>query len=149
MTHEESNNIASVLAGLLVNIYVIIKLSNLFADGSLDGPDRFMVWARAMLWVIPVGILVVIICVILMNIIAAVAQRDENPSFIVDERDKAIEVYGMRFTQVGISVAFIGGLIALAMDVDPLYAMIGMFFGFSLGDLIGGLAKMARYRWGL
>ena len=30
MSHEERNNIASLIAGLLINIYVIIKLSNMF-----------------------------------------------------------------------------------------------------------------------
>ena len=146
MSHEERNNIASIIAGLLVNIYVINKLSNLFADGSLDGPDALMVWARAMLWAIPVGVIVVIICVILFSIVFAIATGEENPSFVVDERDEAIKILGLRFNMVIISVAFIGGMIGLALGYAPLYVFIGMFFGFSIGDLIGNFAKLIRYR---
>lgn len=146
MSHEERNNIASLIAGLLVNIYIINKLSNLFADGRLDGPDALMIWARAMLWAIPIGIITVIICVILFSIIFAIATGEGNPSFVVDERDEAIKIFGMRFTMVVVSAAFIGGIVALAMGYAPLYVFIGMFFGFSLGDMIGNFAKLIRYR---
>ena len=146
MSHEERNNIASLIAGLLVNIYIINKLSNLFADGRLDGPDALMIWARAMLWAIPIGIITVIICVILFSIIFAIATGEGNPSFVVDERDEAIKIFGMRFTMVVVSAAFIGGIVALAMGYAPLYVFIGMFFGFSLGDMIGNFAKLVRYR---
>ncbi len=147
MSHEERNNIASIVAGLLVNIYVIGKLSNMFADGRLDGPDAAMVWARAMLWVIPIGIAVVIICMILFSVLFAIAERDPNPSFVVDERDKAIKAFGMQFTMVVTSIAFISGMVALAFSIKPLFVFIGMFFGFSFGDLIGSFAKLTRYRY--
>lgn len=146
MSHEERNTLASLVAGLLVNGYVILKLSNMFADGRLDGPDALAVWARAMLWVIPVGIIVVIICVILANILFAIITNDPNPEMLVDERDRAIQNIGLRFTAVGTSIGFIGGLIALAMGTAPLYVLIGMFFSFSLGDLAGNFAKMVKYR---
>lgn len=146
MSHEERNNIASLIAGLLINIYVIIKLSNMFESGRLDGPDAMMIWARAMLWVIPIGILTVIICIILFSILFAIAERDGNPSFIVDERDEAIKTFGMRFTMVVTSIGFVAGLVALAFGAAPLYVFIGMFFAFSLGDLIGNSAKLIRYR---
>lgn len=147
MSHEERNNIASIVAGLLVNIYIISRLANLFSDGRLDGPDAVMVWARAILWAIPIGIATVIICVILFNILFAIAERDPNPSFVVDERDQQIKVLGMQFTMVIVSIAFIGGVAALAMGAETLHVLIGMFFGFSLGDLIGNFAKLIRYRY--
>ena len=149
MTHEERNNIASIVAGILVNIYVIAKLSDMFAEGRFDGPDALMVWARAMLWVIPIGIGVVIICVILFSIVFAIAEGNGNPSFVVDERDKAIQVLGMRFTMVVVSIGFVGGIIALAIGIAPLLVFIGLFFAFSAGDLIGNFAKLVRYRFDL
>jgi len=146
MSHEERNNIASLIAGLLVNIYVIIKLSTMFEAGRLAGPDAMMIWARAMLWVIPIGILTVIICIILFSILFAIAERDGSPSFVVDERDRAIKTFGLHFTVVATSVGFVGALVALAFGTAPLYVFIGMFFAFSLGDLIGNAAKLIRYR---
>lgn len=146
MSHEERNTIASLIAGLLVNIYVITKLANMFEDGRLSGPDALMVWARAMLWVIPVGILTVIVCVILANIIAAIIANEPKPTFIVDERDRAIQNIGLRFTAVVTSIGFIGGMVGLAAGAQPLYVLIGMFFAFSVGDLIGNFAKIVKYR---
>ncbi|MEE9387948.1 MAG: hypothetical protein V3U96_05010 [Paracoccaceae bacterium] len=147
MSHEERNNIASLLAGLLVNIYIISRLANLYSDGSLNGADSIMVWARAILWAIPIGIATVIICIILFNILFAIAERDPKPSFVVDERDQAIKSYGMHFTMVIVSIAFFGGVVALAFGANTLHVLIAMFFGFSLGDLIGNFAKLIRYRY--
>lgn len=148
MTHEERNNLAAIIASLLINIYVIMRLTSLFESGRLDGPDAIMIWARAMLWVIPIGILLVIGLTILVNILAAIAANDPNPSFIVDERDKAISNFGMKITGVVLSIGFIAAMIALAVGVEPLYALIGMYFGFSAGDLAGNIGKMMRYRRG-
>jgi hypothetical protein len=146
MSHEERNTIASLLSGLLINLYVISKLSNMFADGRLDGPDALIVWARAMLWVIPVGIVVVIIFVIIANIVFAIITNDPDPSFLVDERDRSIQNIGLRFSMVGVTIGFIGGMIALAAGVQALYVFIGMFFALSLGDVLGNFAKVVKYR---
>ena len=148
MSHEERNTVAGIMANLIINIYVIIKLTNMFGDGRLDGPDAIMLWARAMLWIIPIGIAVMIAMTILFNILHAIATNEPNPSFLVDERDKAISNFGMKITVVVISIAFIGGMVALAFGISPLYALIGMYFGFSAGDLFANFGKLFRYRRG-
>lgn len=148
MTHEERNTAAGLIAGILVNIWVIWRLSNLFADGRLDGPDAVMIWARAMLWVIPVGIALVIAATIAFNILHAIATNEARPSFLVDERDKLISNFGMKVTMVVTSIGFIGMIVALAMGVSALAALIGMWFSFAAGSFAGDLAKMARYRMG-
>jgi len=146
MSHEEKNTIANLVAGLLVNVYVVFKLSNMFASGRLDGPDALMIWARAMLWVIPVGIVTATICVILANIIFAIVTNDPKPSFLVDERDRFIQNIGWRFTAIATSAGFIGAMVALAAGFAPLYVLIGMFFAFSMGDVVGNIAKIVKYR---
>ena len=95
MTHEERNTVSAIFASLLVNLYVIFKLMAMFEDGRLAGDDAVMVWARAMLWVIPIGIALVIATMILFNILHAIATGTESPSFLVDERDKIIPPSGM------------------------------------------------------
>ena len=141
MSHEERNTVAALLSGILVNIYVIIKLRRMFDDGRLAGDDAVQVWAQAMLWVIPVGIALVIISTILFNILYAIATNTENPSFLTDERDHAISGFGMKVTLIVTSIGFIGLIIALAMGTEVLTALIGMWFAFAAGSLVGDLSK--------
>ena len=148
MTREERNTVSAIFASLLVNLYVIFKLMAMFEDGRLAGDDAVMVWARAMLWVIPIGIALVIATMILFNILHAIATGTESPSFLVDERDKIISNFGMKVTAIVVSIGFIGAVIALAIGITPLSALIAMWFGFSAGDLAGKAAMMIRYRMG-
>ena len=148
MTHEERNTVSAIFASLLVNLYVIFKLMAMFEDGRLAGDDAVMIWARAMLWVIPIGIALVIATTILFNILHAIATGTASPSFLVDERDKIIPNFGMKVTGIVLSIGFIGAVIALAIGIAPLSAFIAMWFGFAAGDLAGNLAKMIRYRMG-
>ncbi len=150
MTHEERNTVSEIFASLLVNLYVIFKLMAMFEDGRLAGDDAVMIWARAMLWVIPIGIALVIATTILFNILhaIAIATGTASPSFLVDERDKIISNFGMKVTGIVLSIGFIGAVIALANGIAPLSAFIAMWFGFAAGDLAGNLAKMIRYRMG-
>lgn len=146
MSQEERNTVVGILANLIVNGYVILKLMAMFGDGRLGGDDAIMIWARAMLWVIPIGIALAIGLTILFNIGFAIVTLDENPSFVVDERDRAIKTFGMKVALVVVSAAFIGAIIALAVGTAPLTALIGMYFGMSAGDLFGNIAKLVRYR---
>ena len=148
MSHEERNTVAGIIAGILVNIWVIIRLQNLFADGRLSGDDAIKIWAQSMLWVIPVAIAFMIATTILFSIFHAIATNDAKPSFVVDERDHAISRFGMQVTMIATSVGFIGMIIALAMGVATLTVLIGVWFAFAIGSLAGDLAKLARYRRG-
>ena len=132
----------------MVNLYVVFKLIQMFDDGRLTGDDAIMIWARAMLWVIPIGIVIVIVLTIAVNIHHAIATGDEKPSFLVDEWDKSISNFGMKVTMVIASIFFIGVMIALAMGLSPLIGFIALYFGYSAGDMGGNLAKMVRYRFG-
>lgn len=149
MSHEERNTVAQLLAGLMINIYVIVKLRNMFADGRLAGDETIQVWAQAMLWVIPIGIAAVIATTILFNIAHAIATGTEKPSFLTDERDHAISGFGMQVTMVVTSIGVIGMVIALAMGVQTLKALIGMWFAFAAGSLLGDIGKLIRYRGGM
>ena len=148
MSHEERNTVAGLIAGILVNAWVILKLRRMFADGRLGGDDAVQVWAQAMLWVIPVGIALVIVVTILFNIAHAIATNEPKPSFVVDERDHAISGFGMKVTMIITSVGIIGMIVALAMGVATLTALIAMWFAFALGSFIGDAAKVVRYRRG-
>ena len=99
-----------------------------------------------MVWVIPVGIAVVIVLTIGFNILYAIATNNPDPSFLTDERDHAIQGFGMKVTLIVASIGFMGMVIALALGTPILTALIGLWFAFSAGSLLGDLGKLARYR---
>lgn len=148
MNHKEQTVIAGIIANILVNTYVIIKLNSMFANDQLSGPDAISVWAMAMIWVIPFGIVLVIVLTILSSITVAIITRNPSPSLVVDERDEAFETISLKVSLFVVSSIFIIGLIGLAMGIRPLYILITFYFGYSAGDIIGGFVQMYKYRVG-
>ncbi len=111
MVYQDRNNIVSIVVGLAVNFYIISRLIDLNAAGAFDAPDAVNVWARTVVWVIPIAIAATIAGTIIFNIGYAIATGNENPSFVVDERDKNFETRGhvavMIFAAFGIVAAII------------------------------------------
>lgn len=149
MSHTERTTIVSILASLLINGYVIVRLIGLYGDGSLDGPDAIMVWARMTVWAIGVGIVLTIVMMIASSILVAIATRDEDPDFTVDERDKVFEIRGNSATMFCAAIGFVGSLIALAIGWAPLTVFVMIYFSFAIGSLAGDLVKIASYRAGI
>lgn len=148
MSHEERNNIVAILVNLATNAYVITRLRSLWSTGAFDGPDALMIWARAILWVVPIAIGGTIVLTILANILFAIATLDENPDFTVDERDRMFQLRGMAVTMVVASFGFLGCLVALAVGWEALIVFTLLYVAFSAGDLIGNLVKLVSYRIG-
>jgi len=148
MSHQEKNNIVSIICNLLINGFVILKLNAMFGDGSLSGPDAPMVWARMVIWVIPASIVLLIALTILSSIVVAIIERDPKPDFTVDERDKLFDIRGMGATMAVVAAGFIGSIIALAVGWQPLTVFIMIYFSFALGSIVGDLVKFLSYRYG-
>ena len=149
MSHTETNTIIGILTSLMINAYVIIQMIGMHESGALAGPDATQVWARMILWAIAGGIVLTIVLTIAANILVAIATRDENPDFTVDERDKVFEIRGNSMTMFFAAIGFVGSLIALAIGTDALTVFIMIYFSFALGSLAGDLVKIASYRAGI
>lgn len=149
MSHEERNTLVAILVNLSMAGWMTWRIAAMQGAGRFDGPDGLAVWARTVLWVIPVGIVVTIAAVILFNIVFAIATRDENPSFVTDERDRLIGIQGMRVTLVVASAGFLGALVALALGTGAFAVLNAILASFAAGDLLGSLAKLRLYRRGL
>ncbi len=149
MTFEERNNLAGLLAGIVVISLYVWRISGQHALGVYAGPDGLTIWARDTLWMIAIGVGIAILATILTAILYAIVTGDPKPSMIVDERDRWIKIWGMRVTMVVMSLGLIAGLFALAFGWS-LFAVLNIFLaGFSLGDMVGNLTKLGLYRFGL
>lgn len=148
MSYEERNTLVGIIVNLITTSYMIMRLRQLRASGALEAPDAVQVWAQAFLWVVPIAIGATIALVILFNIVFAIATRDENPDFTVDERDKVFQMRGMATTMIVASFGFLGAMIGLALGWAPVTGLIVIYFSYAAGDMAGNLFKLFNYRVG-
>ena len=149
MTHEERNNLVSIFVGLFVIGYLSFRIWTKYEAGIFDGPDGLMLWARTVLWAIPLGIGLMIVALIVTTIIHAILTNNSKPNFIVDERDKLIGRYGMIVTMSVASGGFILGIVFLAMGYSAFAVLNIMFYGFAGADFAGNLTKQILWRRGM
>jgi hypothetical protein len=149
MPYQERNIVVAIFTNLVIVIYFALRIYGMFQDGQFDGAGGLMLWARTILWMIPVSIVATIIATILFNIFYAILTNQPKPSFVVDERDRAIEITGMKVTVVVISAGFMAAMVALAFGWTAFIVFNVILFSFAMADLGGNLVKLTMYRFGL
>jgi len=146
MTYEERNTCVAILISLMVNTWIAIKLYNLHQSGVLVSDTGLLQFARTVLWAIPASIVLTIVLVVLFNILFAIATRQSDPDFTVDERDQQFKVRGLTATTFIASAGFIIALVHLAIGYSSIFAFLVIYAGFALGDFVGNVIKLASYR---
>lgn len=144
MATEERNIFINLLGEVLVNLYFAYLVWQMFGAGLAGAPDAVQVWARTVIWIIPVGIGAGIVLTVLGRILGAVI--DQDAAVHLDERDRSIQIKGMAVTMVVAALAFIATLSALAAGTSALTGLNILFFGFGLAAMVGDLSKLVMYR---
>ena len=148
MTQHQKSAVAALIGTILVIVIYSAIVFPLYAQGRFDGPEGARAIGVAILLLIAGGIVVNIVANILFSILHAIATNEPKPSFLVDERDKAIELRGLRLYFIVVGVAFVLSMGALALD-QPLFLVFNlMVFGFSLGDIASNVLKLVIHRRG-
>lgn len=135
MTHLQRNNVAAILSTLLVFGIYALRLPGQIASGRFDGPDGFAELGGSVLWLIGTGIVVTIVVTILTSIIYAIATNQPKPSFVIDERDRLIELRGVKVMAMASGISFVFAMMALALGYSPFSAFHIIIFGFAFGSL--------------
>jgi len=144
MSPQERASIVGLLSGLLLNTYVTVRLWLLFGDGALSGDDAPMIWAQAIVWVIPAAFA---ICIGSHIVFTMTAKKSGRPN-IVDERDQQFQNRAMAVLVVAVAVGFMGMIIALALGVSTVIALTVMYASVAIGDITGNAVRIASYRVG-
>lgn len=144
MSSQERASVVAIITSLLLNSYVIVRLVQLFGAGALSGEDAPMVWARAVVWVIPAAIALTII----LNCLFAMASKDRNQKNIVDERDRQFQLRGLYITLISIGIGFMTMIVALAFGWSAVAGLTLLFASCAAGDLIGNAVRLGSYRIG-
>ena len=147
MSFEERNTWLGLVVGLGVLWWIGSTVRDAWQAGLYDGPDGLTVWARDVIWVIPVGVGIMIAAVILMHIAYGILTGGKIDG-LTDERDRHIGLWGLRVTLGILSVVFIAALAGLAWGWTPLLAFNVLLLGFWGGSFVGDLVKVLIYRLG-
>lgn len=148
MSHQVKTIVVSIAINLLLLLYFSVRFSNMFAAGLFDGPDGSALLGQTILTLIGAGIVLNIVGHIGFSILHAIVTNTPKPSFIVDERDRAIERKGDRIGHFITGAGLILSMVLLATGTGPLPVIVVITFAFVIGDLIGNIAKLGIYGTG-
>ena len=153
MSHEEKNTVLQIIIGTAINIWLILEIKQLYSKGFMEGPTAIQIWAETVFWIIIIaivaGIGLTVIGTVIFSIIEKVIFGEADYNFIVDERDKVIASTGDKISLSIIGAGFIILILGLKFGYKTIDCIVLLMFCFSLGGLVGEIAKLTRYRMSL
>ncbi len=145
----EVKNIYAGFASMIIifSIYFSVVI-RMYGEGRFEGPEGMALLGKMILVLMAGGIVLHILMVILANILLAILQNDPEPSFVVDERDKLIELRGLRVSYYIFGAGYVVAMIALAMGVAAFWVFNLLLVFCALSALTEGVVKLVLYRRG-
>lgn len=165
MSYQERRTIVSLISGVMLVAAYCIYAFGRYSSGAVDaGNMKF--WAGSMLIFIGIGIVasivIQIVFHILMSISIAIQQkmRDQQcddkdieksigAEMVEDEMDKLIGLKSMQFSFIFAGIGFIAALASLVLGYSAAVMLNILFFSFSGGSLLEGIAQLYFYRIGV
>jgi hypothetical protein len=139
MTYEERTTWAQLLVAIVGTLaYVVIVLSK-----AAGGPLVDVAYQSTMLWVIGLSI----VAVILLSITFTIASGERI--FRSDQRDKEISAFGTRMGQAWIVIGALAAMLMAMAEWDWFWIANSIYFGFVIGAMFEGVAKVVAYRRGI
>lgn len=150
MSHEEKNTLLQIIIGVIINIWIVIEVRNLYVNGLMDNPNSIQIWAETIFWIVIfsifVGIFLSVFGTIVFSILETLIIGEADNNFIADERDKMIASTGHKITIFFSGAGFIILIVGLKYGYEIVDCLVVLMFCFSLGGLLGEFAKLTRYR---
>ena len=150
MSHEEKNTLLQIIIGVIINIWIVIEVRNLYINGLMDNPNSIQIWAGTIFWIVIfsifVGIFLSVFGTIVFSILETLIIGEADNNFIADERDKMIASTGHKITIFFSGAGFIILIVGLKYGYEIVDCLVVLMFCFSLGGLLGEFAKLTRYR---
>lgn len=150
MTYQQINIVVTLTSQLVVLVYYMINLLRMVQSGGLVDSRLFTIWAV----VIIASIIIIIVGTILTTIMISIARAIrtgtvEEERFIVDERDKMIDLKGERVSYIVFSIGVFLSMLTFALGQSPLVMFSLLILSGILGGITGDIAKLSLYRKGV
>lgn len=149
MSYQEKNITVSLVSSLLIGGYYLINLLQMYQEGSLVSTRVFRLCAIVIIATIIVNIVSTILTNIVLSIVHAIKTRtNEVERFIEDERDKLIELKGVKVSYVAFSVGVLVSVLTFAFGQPPLVMVSMIVLSALTAEIIGDISQIYLYRRG-
>ncbi|HIP23372.1 MAG TPA: hypothetical protein EYG79_07260 [Rhodobacteraceae bacterium] len=148
MNYEAKNIYAGFASTVTIFTVYFIVVSGMYDAGRFEGAAGTALLGKAILALMGGGILVHIVMTILATIVFAIILKDPKPSFVVDERDKLIELRGLRVSYYVFGAGYVAAMVAMAMGVSVFWVFNLLLVFCALSALVEGVVKLALYHRG-
>lgn len=147
MTYHEKRSVVHILSTTALTASYFPYVINNYLTPGLTTEELLIFWAKAVLILIPVTIVMKIIVMILFSIFNAIATREELPR--TDERDKIIELKASRNSQIAFGLGFISALAAIALGSSVTIMFICLIGAGVFSEVVDHLSQIFYYRSGV
>ncbi len=149
MSFGERDAVTSLLTTLIVAAMFYLRLSGQNDAGLFLGPDALMIWARSVLWLVLISMAIAIGVTIIFTILYTIVTGEKKPSDLKDERDRMIEIRGMRIESVVVHLGILAAILDLAWGgAGAIRALNLILIGLSLSGIVKDIFKIYRHRRG-
>jgi hypothetical protein len=149
MSYQEKSVTISLVTYLLILGYYLTRIFRMFQDSGLVSSQLFGLWTIIIIVTILVNILGNILANIVLSIVHAIRTRsNEVERYIEDERDKLIDLKGVKIAYITFSVGVFLSMLLFALG-QPALVMFGLIIFFSISaEIVGSISQIYLYRRG-
>ena len=147
MTYQERQAIGNLLAGIIIFSAYFFWVWRAIDGGLLVTETAATTIGRGILVLIFGGVFLNIGVQILTSIGISIITREPKPSYVIDERDRMLELRAVRVSYTIIGMGFVASMIALALGVVPLVVLQFIVLSFAVGTIFESILMLIFYRW--
>lgn len=148
MSLQERKAIFSIVTSILILGGYVYYTFGLHGETNLPQINDLQFWAKFMLTMMVVTIVLKIVAHILYAIIHSIRNKEEELDFM-DDYDKQIEIRSDRNGNYIFMLGFIASMIPIAMGKPVYYMFLILLISGFVGGIAGDLWKIYYYRKGL
>lgn len=148
MSYQEKKALLNMMITFSVMIIYGYYVYNNNWNPSFSTEEELQFWAKTLLFVIPVQIVIHIVVHILFSIINTIAMKN-NEFELKDEFDKIIDLKASRNSSTTFSLGVIGGFVVIYMGYGLTYFFISLIAAGMISEIVDGISRVYYYRQGV
>lgn len=149
MSNRLNSISVSLVSNLLILGYYLVNILPIFQRGEWNPEDVFRLWVIVVVASIVLNILGNIITAITINVAHAIkTNSNQEVRLLNDERDKLIELKGVRVAYFTSSIGIFLSMLSFVLD-QPALVMFSLLLLFSLiAEILGDVSQFYFYNRG-
>lgn len=150
MSSQLINIAVAFVNHLLILAFYLVNLIQMYREGGLIPSRVFTLWAIVIIAIIFLNIIGNILTYIVLSIVRAIKTgKADEVRFIVDERDRLIELKGVRVSYITYSIGVLISMLSFVIGWPPLVMFSLLIFSGIIAEIIGDIAQFYLYRKGV